>query len=66
MFFYVHVTDQHAGESLVSVTLGKLMILDTHTNRYLGDCAPDITAISIGYGVSDFNAVLVIELQVRT
>ena len=50
---------------MVSVTLGKLMILDTHTNRYLGDCAPDITAISIGYGVSDFNAVLVIELQVR-
>ena len=52
------------GESVVSVTIGQLKIMDTHTNWYLGDCAPDITVIPIGYVVSGFNAVLLMELQV--
>lgn len=51
---------------MVSVTIGQLKIIDTHTNRYLGDCAPDVTVIPIGYGVGDYNAVLVMELQVGT
>ena len=49
---------------MVSVTIEGLKIVDTHTNRYLGNCAPDITVIPIGYGVSEFNAVMVMELQV--
>jgi hypothetical protein len=49
---------------VVSVTIWQLKIMNTHTNRYLGDCAPDITVIPIGYVVSGFNAVLVLELQV--
>ena len=50
--------------ALFSVDIGLVKVVDTHKNRFLGDCAPDLTVILQGYGISEFNAVLVIELQV--
>ena len=63
--FYIDHSVQLTGQSVVGVTIGELlMVIDTHKNQYLGDCAPDLTVIPAGYGVSDFNAIMVMELQV--
>jgi len=48
------------------ITVGDYLILDTHTNKYLEGCAPDITVVQRGSCATSFNCVFIIELQAGT
>ena len=47
-----------------ALDIGVLHIIDTHKNRYLSGCAPDLAVVMKGHGLSPFNTVLTFELQV--
>ena len=48
-----------------ALDIGVLHVKDTHKNRYLSGCAPDLAVLMQGHGLSPFNTVLTIEFQVK-
>lgn len=48
-----------------TVACNGVMFVDTHSYRYLGGNAPDVTVVLDGYSVSDLFTLALLELQVR-
>lgn len=48
-----------------AVLYEKVVFVDTHDLFYLDRCAPDVTVLLDGYGVSSCAALALLELQVR-